>query len=51
MFLDEAVTALMAVKSKLKDELHVMEGWDINSVDPCTWNMIACSEEGFVDSM
>ncbi|GMY37503.1 probable LRR receptor-like serine/threonine-protein kinase At5g45780 isoform X1 [Fagus crenata] len=45
------VAALMAVKSKLKDELHVMEGWDINSVDPCTWNMIACSKEGFVVSM
>lgn len=45
------VTALMAVKSKLKDELHVMEGWDINSVDPCTWSMVACSAEGFVVSI
>nr|POE78395.1 putative lrr receptor-like serine/threonine-protein kinase [Quercus suber] len=39
------VTALMAVKIKLKDELNVMNGWDINSVDPCTWNMVACSTE------
>ncbi|XP_041026523.1 probable LRR receptor-like serine/threonine-protein kinase At5g45780 [Juglans microcarpa x Juglans regia] len=45
------VAALMAVKSKIKDELHVMDGWDINSVDPCTWNMIACSAEGFVVSL
>lgn len=41
----------MAVKSKMKDELHVMDGWDINSVDPCTWNMVACSPEGFVISL
>nr|POF09177.1 putative lrr receptor-like serine/threonine-protein kinase [Quercus suber] len=38
-------TALMAVMMKLKDELNVMNGWDINSVDPCTWNMVACSTE------
>ncbi|KAG2684029.1 hypothetical protein I3760_10G060300 [Carya illinoinensis] len=45
------VAALMAVKNKIKDELHVMDGWDINSVDPCTWNMISCSAEGFVVSL
>ncbi|KAL4627171.1 hypothetical protein ACB092_05G148500 [Castanea dentata] len=45
------VTALMAVKIKLKDESNVMNGWDINSVDPCTWNMVACSAEGFVVSL
>ncbi|KAK4589608.1 hypothetical protein RGQ29_020257 [Quercus rubra] len=45
------VTALMAVKIKLKDESNVMNGWDINSVDPCTWNMVACSDEGFVVSL
>jgi hypothetical protein len=50
-FLDEAVAALMAVKNKMNDELHVMNGWDINSVDPCTWNMVACSAEGFVVSL
>ena len=50
-FLDEAVTALMAVKIKLKDESNVMNGWDINSVDPCTWNMVACSPEGYVVSL
>ncbi|XP_059438912.1 probable LRR receptor-like serine/threonine-protein kinase At5g45780 isoform X2 [Corylus avellana] len=45
------VAALMAVKNKMNDELHVMNGWDINSVDPCTWNMVACSAEGFVVSL
>ncbi|XP_065622556.1 probable LRR receptor-like serine/threonine-protein kinase At5g45780 isoform X3 [Quercus suber] len=45
------VTALMAVKIKLKDESNVMNGWDINSVDPCTWNMVVCSTEGFVVSL
>ncbi|KAM4100939.1 hypothetical protein ACJW30_05G106400 [Castanea mollissima] len=47
----QTLTALMAVKIKLKDESNVMNGWDINSVDPCTWNMVACSAEGFVVSL
>lgn len=51
IFFYEAVAALMVVKSKMKDELHVLNGWDINSVDPCSWNMIACSAEGFVVSL
>ncbi|KAF7078541.1 hypothetical protein CFC21_082957, partial [Triticum aestivum] len=25
--------------------------WDINSVDPCTWSMVACSPDGFVVSL
>lgn len=41
----------MSVKSRIRDERRVMEGWDINSVDPCTWNMVACSTEGFVISL
>lgn len=47
----ELVAALMSVKSKMNDELKVMSGWDINSVDPCTWNMVACSPQGFVTSL
>ena len=50
-FMGEAVPALMEVKIKLKDESNVMNGWDINSVDPCTWNMVACSPEGYVVSL
>ncbi|XP_059669629.1 probable LRR receptor-like serine/threonine-protein kinase At5g45780 isoform X1 [Cornus florida] len=45
------VAALMSVKSKMRDEYHVLDGWDINSVDPCTWNMVGCSPEGFVISL
>ncbi|KAK2642495.1 hypothetical protein Ddye_024258 [Dipteronia dyeriana] len=45
------VAALMAVKNKMRDEFHVLDGWDINSVDPCTWNMVSCSVEGFVVSL
>ncbi|XP_059669632.1 probable LRR receptor-like serine/threonine-protein kinase At5g45780 isoform X2 [Cornus florida] len=39
------------MKSKMRDEYHVLDGWDINSVDPCTWNMVGCSPEGFVISL
>lgn len=48
------VAALMSMKSKLRDTevgLHVLDGWDINYVDPCTWNMAGCSSEGFVISL
>ncbi|KAM1350919.1 hypothetical protein PS1_004797 [Malus domestica] len=45
------VAALMSVKREMKDEMSVMDGWDINSVDPCTWNMVSCSTEGFVISL
>ncbi|KAK7412463.1 hypothetical protein VNO78_03927 [Psophocarpus tetragonolobus] len=45
------VAALMSMKNKMNDDLHVMDGWDINSVDPCTWNMVGCSAEGYVISL
>ncbi|XP_068664894.1 probable LRR receptor-like serine/threonine-protein kinase At5g45780 [Aristolochia californica] len=45
------VAALMSVKSKLRDYFHVLDGWDINSVDPCTWNLVGCSPDGFVISL
>ncbi|PKI50607.1 hypothetical protein CRG98_028994, partial [Punica granatum] len=45
------VAALMLVKSKMVDKFLVLSGWDINSVDPCTWNMVGCSAEGFVVSL
>uniref|UniRef100_A0A0D9VE53 non-specific serine/threonine protein kinase n=1 Tax=Leersia perrieri TaxID=77586 RepID=A0A0D9VE53_9ORYZ len=49
--LNYEVAALMAVKSRMRDEKRVMGGWDINSVDPCTWSMVACSPDGFVVSL
>ncbi|XP_075496780.1 LOW QUALITY PROTEIN: putative LRR receptor-like serine/threonine-protein kinase At5g45780 [Primulina tabacum] len=45
------VAALMSVKKEMRDLNHVLDGWDINSVDPCTWNMVGCSAEGFVVSL
>ncbi|KAL5576949.1 hypothetical protein UlMin_018648 [Ulmus minor] len=45
------VAALMAMKKEMKDKLEVMRGWDVNSVDPCTWNMVSCSSVGFVVSL
>ncbi|KAI4371781.1 hypothetical protein MLD38_010090 [Melastoma candidum] len=45
------VAALMSLKNKMVDSLQVLSGWDINSVDPCTWNMVACSAEGYVISL
>ncbi|KAF3451296.1 hypothetical protein FNV43_RR07391 [Rhamnella rubrinervis] len=48
---NDEVAALMSMKSKMKDKMLVMDGWDINSVDPCTWNMVGCSIEGFVISL
>uniref|UniRef100_A0A2P2IJB9 non-specific serine/threonine protein kinase n=1 Tax=Rhizophora mucronata TaxID=61149 RepID=A0A2P2IJB9_RHIMU len=45
------VAALMAVKKDMRDGLRVMNDWDINSVDPCTWSMVSCSPEGFVVSL
>nr|GEU67496.1 probable LRR receptor-like serine/threonine-protein kinase At5g45780 isoform X1 [Tanacetum cinerariifolium] len=45
------VAALMSMKGKMIDAYHVLDGWDINSVDPCTWQMVACSSEGFVISL
>ncbi|KAL6888192.1 hypothetical protein ACP4OV_009218 [Aristida adscensionis] len=49
--LNYEVAALMAVKSRVRDEKGAMAGWDINSVDPCTWSMVACSPDGFVVSL
>lgn len=45
------MAALMSVKNKMRDEYHELDGWDINSVDPCTWNLVGCSSEGFVVSL
>ncbi|CAM8898935.1 unnamed protein product [Rhodiola kirilowii] len=45
------VAALMSMKSKMIDVDDVLGGWDINSVDPCTWYMVGCSPEGFVVSL
>lgn len=43
-----AVVALMAIKSDLKDPYNVLENWDMNAVDPCSWRMVTCSPDGYV---
>lgn len=42
------VVALMAIKNDLNDPYNVLENWDINSVDPCSWRMVTCSPDGYV---
>lgn len=42
------VVALMAIKTELNDPYNVLENWDINSVDPCSWRMVTCSADGYV---
>ncbi|XP_021727067.1 protein NSP-INTERACTING KINASE 3-like [Chenopodium quinoa] len=45
------VVALMAIKTQLKDPYNVLENWDVNSVDPCSWRMITCSNDGYVSAL
>ncbi|XP_020216387.1 protein NSP-INTERACTING KINASE 3 [Cajanus cajan] len=45
------VVALMAIKNDLIDPHNVLENWDINSVDPCSWRMITCSSDGYVSAL
>ncbi|KAF9624767.1 hypothetical protein IFM89_013848 [Coptis chinensis] len=42
------VQALMGVKASLKDPHGVLDNWDGDSVDPCSWTMITCSSESLV---
>ncbi|KAK0573826.1 hypothetical protein LWI29_014147 [Acer saccharum] len=44
------VVALMAIKIALHDPYNVLENWDMNSVDPCSWRMITCTD-GYVSSL
>ncbi|KAK1280024.1 Protein NSP-INTERACTING KINASE 3 [Acorus gramineus] len=45
------VVALMAIKMDLNDPYNVLENWDINSVDPCSWRMVTCSGDGSVSAL
>ena len=46
-----AVVALMAIKTELEDPHNVLDNWDINSVDPCSWRMVTCSSDGYVSAL
>lgn len=41
----------MKIKNSLEDPHGVFENWDETAVDPCSWNMVTCSTDGFVVSM
>ncbi|KAL0737524.1 hypothetical protein Bca4012_013734 [Brassica carinata] len=45
------VLALIGIKSSLIDPHGVLMNWDDTAVDPCSWNMITCSTDGFVLSL
>ncbi|XP_061986512.1 protein NSP-INTERACTING KINASE 3-like isoform X4 [Populus nigra] len=45
------VVALVAIKTALLDPYNVLENWDINSVDPCSWRMVTCSPDGYVSAL
>ncbi|KAI3784968.1 hypothetical protein L1987_44076 [Smallanthus sonchifolius] len=42
------VQALMGVKASLLDPHGVLENWDADAVDPCSWTMVTCSAESLV---
>lgn len=38
------VQALMDIKEALRDPRGVLDNWDANAVDPCSWAMVTCSQ-------
>ncbi|XP_057979670.1 protein NSP-INTERACTING KINASE 1-like isoform X2 [Malania oleifera] len=42
------VQALIAIKESLRDPRGVLENWDKNAVDPCSWTMVTCSADSLV---
>ncbi|XP_052195924.1 protein NSP-INTERACTING KINASE 1-like [Diospyros lotus] len=42
------VQALMGIKASLVDPHGVLDNWDGDSVDPCSWTMVTCSAESLV---
>ncbi|CAL9748186.1 unnamed protein product [Musa acuminata subsp. burmannicoides] len=49
--LNMEVEALIAIRSELHDPHKVLNNWDEDSVDPCSWAMITCSSENHVISL
>lgn len=45
------VEALVAIKSELIDPHNVLETWDSNSVDPCSWRMVTCNNDFYVSAL
>ncbi|CAL0318772.1 unnamed protein product [Lupinus luteus] len=42
------VQALMGIKNGLVDPHGVLDNWDGDAVDPCSWTMVTCSAENLV---
>lgn len=42
------VQALMGIKDSLRDPHGVLEKWDGDAVDPCSWSMVTCSPDRLV---
>ncbi|KAK1376060.1 putative BRASSINOSTEROID INSENSITIVE 1-associated receptor kinase 1 [Heracleum sosnowskyi] len=42
------VQALMGIKDFLVDPHGVLDNWDGDAVDPCSWTMVTCSSESLV---
>ncbi|XP_068302667.1 protein NSP-INTERACTING KINASE 1-like [Pyrus communis] len=42
------VQALMGMRNSLVDPHGVLDNWDDDSVDPCSWTMVTCSPESLV---
>ncbi|XP_044467245.1 protein NSP-INTERACTING KINASE 1-like [Mangifera indica] len=42
------VQALMGIKNSLHDPHGVLDNWDGDAVDPCSWTMVTCSSESLV---
>ncbi|KAJ1406465.1 Serine/threonine-protein kinase, active site [Sesbania bispinosa] len=38
----------MAIKDSLEDPHGVLDNWDGDAVDPCSWTMVTCSSENLV---
>ncbi|KAI9083434.1 hypothetical protein K1719_034648 [Acacia pycnantha] len=45
------VQALMGIKASLVDPHGVLDTWDGDSVDPCSWTMVTCSSDNLVVSL
>ncbi|CAN8256138.1 unnamed protein product [Cochlearia groenlandica] len=42
------VQALIEIKASLHDPHGILENWDRDAVDPCSWIMVTCSSDNFV---
>ncbi|KAH0671168.1 hypothetical protein KY289_025661 [Solanum tuberosum] len=45
------VVALTEIKKALHDPCDVLDNWDVNSIDPCSWRMVTCSLDGYVSAL